>query len=593
MFVTRENGVILSMTRFAMPFRYDLIPMADTSKWAFREELQGEQKTKADRSRRDYFTPETGRVLFERTHWLRLTGSGSGKDDGTPEFSWEFFYKPKDGDLVGVNAAVAAARLVLFEPSLGEESRLFRCGFLLIDICLSVKGLSAEAGPALIHPEILCNFNEVYRYWSRPFDEVLAERGFQSLAVLGAGHEEPFEDLLLGRCGARRGGDAFRNRWIAWFKRPVELNCDSDHNPPRVKREKPGEVRTFKLEPASPEVDGQGWPAPPADPRAFVWTAVTTPNGDGGVKAFTAWSTKAADIRNCGAVLKLVNVDSWREGALGESASAPSAFEKQWLKGRLFLRWARYGTVYGFSPHSGALLSEQPRKPKEGDDETPPVVSHFFSLYFDQSLLLLYLRASTFGFSERLSDISSHAANKFANLEAQRELSEEFSELRYAFALVTNMYQFPLLSSQQQGVEMYAIQRKALDIDELFAEVKEEIETTDEYLRGVDQPSQSVEATRLNLLAGFGLGMSLILAALQIGGPPDWALWPSLKYLDLPLANILLASLSVLVLLAVYYWSSLAKPLRALWRRLTRKARMARYRLRVWGARNNLQVPRR
>ncbi|MCI5163858.1 MAG: hypothetical protein D3917_17960, partial [Candidatus Electrothrix sp. AX5] len=45
-----------------------------------------------------------------------------------------------------------------------------------------------------------------------------------------------------------------------------------------------------------------------------------------------------------------------------------------------------------------------------------------------------------------------------------------------------NLYQFPLISNQQQGVEMYKIARESMDIDDLFKEVQEEISSTHEFL---------------------------------------------------------------------------------------------------------------
>jgi hypothetical protein len=44
------------------------------------------------------------------------------------------------------------------------------------------------------------------------------------------------------------------------------------------------------------------------------------------------------------------------------------------------------------------------------------------------------------------------------------------------------MYQFPLLSNQQQALELYQMLRENLGVLPLFGEVKEEVETTDEFL---------------------------------------------------------------------------------------------------------------
>ncbi|MGH8613413.1 MAG: hypothetical protein ACREYF_15710 [Gammaproteobacteria bacterium] len=61
-------------------------------------------------------------------------------------------------------------------------------------------------------------------------------------------------------------------------------------------------------------------------------------------------------------------------------------FEREWAKERTYRRWEEWGSYYGFNYHSGAML---------GPPETnPPFWRHFAEVYFDQVLLLLYLRVS-------------------------------------------------------------------------------------------------------------------------------------------------------------------------------------------------------
>jgi len=259
-------------------------------------------------------------------------------------------------------------------------------------------------------------------------------------------------------------------------------------------------------------------------------------------------------LKRNAALLRVVNVDSFGAKHPPGPLAEPTRFERKWLRGRLYRRWLHVGTVYGFSPHSGALLA--------APCDEPPIFDHFFDMYFDQTVLLLYLRSTTFGFSRELAQMSALAADALdqpGQRQAQKRLKENFQSLRYAFALFTNMYQFPLLSSQQQGVEMYAIQRKALDIDELFREVKEEIETTDEYLGGVEQSEQSWMAALLNMVAFVGLGVSLLLGPLQFEPSGAADLSPDLRHYGASLwayaGNLLLGFLSLMLLISPL-WSS-------------------------------------
>ncbi len=537
-FLTSDAEGVWTRTRFILPIRYGLTAVGHNSAVRDQPFRYREEARVADDhpdGRRDYFTPETGRVLYDRARWFTLDKSGQPF-----AHAWTFPYGTKNA--IEVRAEIEAVRIVLFEPSTEDDtkSRLLRSGFLMVDVILDSN---ADGGlPKTLFPEILCNFNEVYRYWRPPFPDVLADRGFPNDAVLDPPPARP--DVPPG-CD-----DVFADRWRRWLGYPLEFL--PDRGPIQGLHQLISENRRTH-DPTSKCTKHIQWPAPPADPRAFVWTAASTPEADRGVNAFLGAGKDPIEtnLRKCGELLKLVNVDRWADSQLGEAAAPPSEFDADWLKGRLYTRWAggEGGTVYGFSPHSGALLCA--RLPK------PNIVEHFFSLYSDQTLLLLYVKSLTFAFSERLSDISATAASNPEIQKARLALRQEFSDLRYAFALFTNMYQFPLLSSQQQGMEIYGIQRLALDVDELFKEVEKEIATTDDFLASVEQENLGHEASMLNGMAGIGLVVSLLLAALQINAIP-WTAFPAtMQDVEATLAdragNLVLFAVTIIPLLLAIF----------------------------------------
>jgi hypothetical protein len=49
----------------------------------------------------------------------------------------------------------------------------------------------------------------------------------------------------------------------------------------------------------------------------------------------------------------------------------------------------------------------------------------------------------------------------------------------------STLYQFPLLSTQQQSVEMYDLARRQMDIDALFRDVDKEIDAADQMFAGL------------------------------------------------------------------------------------------------------------
>jgi Mg2+ and Co2+ transporter CorA len=108
----------------------------------------------------------------------------------------------------------------------------------------------------------------------------------------------------------------------------------------------------------------------------------------------------------------------------------------------------------------------------------------------------------------RLSEISAlvRKSDIDGNLE---KWQENFRMLRRDFALFTNLYQFPLLSNQQQAVEMYSLARKQMDVDSLFEEIEKEIQSSHDYISAVQDQQQAVRMERLTVVATVGLIVAL------------------------------------------------------------------------------------
>ena len=89
------------------------------------------------------------------------------------------------------------------------------------------------------------------------------------------------------------------------------------------------------------------------------------------------------------------------------------------------------------------------------------------------------------------------------------QFKKGFERLRRRFVEFANLYQFPLLSTEQQGLEMYNAQRVALDVDPLYREVQSQIDNAHAYASLGAQR----EATELTTIITV-LGIPLLLAGL-------------------------------------------------------------------------------
>jgi hypothetical protein len=502
-------------TRFVLPFAYRLEQVKDNPAVFYEESTQIPGRTWRER----YLTDETADVLFRRAKWFDLKQKEKEK-----EWAWQVEMAFRDREKIPVR--MAPPQIILFEWPKGEGRRdcedkgcdTLHTGFLLVDLHFpESKGTRPDL-------DDLLQLNEVFRYWQRPYE----------------GHEKEDYRRLLSNVPigpateARRVGDKdcavldiYFGRWESFLALPIKTEDGSVWRlfPERWMKE----ARKWVEKPEAQKTDETGWIVY-ADNRAFVWTCAIVDGGASALQRFSSPSRQPLRASDYGHWVKLLNVDP-----PGPSPSATHAgvsrFEHKWAEERTYKRWQesrRDATFYGFCYHAGAMLGPPLRN--------PPMWCHFGQMYFDMAILLLYLRVSLFRFSKELNAISAEARD--AGREAgQEKWKKRFQDLRWQFSLFTNLYQFPLLSNQQQAVEMYSIARKAMDVDELFREIRDEIASSHEFLAVKEAHEMTQTTMRLSVVATLGLaaalgvgflGMNVIvkeLAKKELVGASEWLLF--------------------------------------------------------------------
>lgn len=373
-----------SYTRFVLPFAYKL--ERDTTRGAafcFKQQPPDDQL-----SREAYLTEETANVLFKRARWMRLQG---------PVEHWDVTVSGRDGQALTVR--IARPWLVLFEcpdrlednPAPSEED-LLRTGFLLVELYFPE---GRENHPNL---DDLLEVNELFRYWQSPFPRHAEVKGYKRLLDDVPLKLTDPQSPLIKDCPA---ADIYLERWASFLELPIKIGNDEGRLFPVQWGE---EARAWVMRHQGLSAEGEetdaksrGW-AVYADNRAFVWTCAILDKGGNELRqAFN----HAADAppSDFGHWIKLLNVDQPAKAHPGKTPP-PSReelvrethnslrFEQDWAKQRTYLRWAELGTFYGFAYHSGAMLA--------APMDEPPLWRHFGQMYFDQVLLLLYLRVTLF-----------------------------------------------------------------------------------------------------------------------------------------------------------------------------------------------------
>lgn len=477
------GGAGASYTCFLFPFAYRLEPDPSPNQTSHQTRpcyVPTPRDAPWWQQRRRYFTRETADVLFERAAWFEIP-----RDDWVRPWDDDWSYRRRfEARLCSgaVEVELAPPQLILFEwhrDGFDETAHNpFQTGFLLLETHFP----RPQPNPPTLDDLLL--FNERFRYWRPPF-AAFAE---YLRATLGNPQTEDKQPIPLL--------DLYLVRWLRLLELPLLSDGARRRLFPRSWGEGARAWWDAELSPVSGSVPHEHCLVY-ADNRAFTWTCALLEAGCGALRQPVTALYAAPDPRGpegLGYWVKLLNVDA--PGGSSAANHRTSAFEREWAKDRTYTRWAHFGTLYGFNYHAGAMLT--------GPMADPPTWLHFREQYLDSALLLLYVRVTLFRFSRELSDITSIARDSRRPTRARREWRRRFEALRWQFALFTNLYKFPLISNQQQAIEMYSYARRHLDVDELFQEVEEEIRASHEFLDG----STSSKINRLVfLLTGAGIAL--------------------------------------------------------------------------------------
>ena len=431
--------------------------------------------------RREYLTPETSRVIFSRAHWFVLEGEDSQLIE-LPNKSGDLKLYCRPAGLVMMEWERELQRLDQPGQPVSDYVSLLTTGFLVLETWFP--------DGAVVHLDDLLRWNELARYYRCPWE----------------GHEEIANNKALLSVLEVTKPEDYLKRWSALLDHPIKDESG------RLLRIMPrawlGRADALARGGRPKDEALPHWMVH-ADNRCHVWTCAVHTDND--VKEMCQKLGAAKDggqaLPDFHPWLWLLNAD--KPGSSG----AVSAFKQQWLLDRTYTRWSNEGALYGFTAHSGAMLTIP--------CQDPDTWQHFRCLYFDQLLLMLYVRTSLFRFSERLSTLACEAGKILVLSEPlrtrkQEKLANDFDELRWEFAQLTNLYMFPQISHQQQALEMYELLRQQMVVEEFFRNVRTEIETTQTLLADRVSQRQGHATLQLTKLAFLGLLLSLTVSALSV-----------------------------------------------------------------------------
>ncbi len=477
-----------SFSRFVFPFAYCLERLDELPQGlCFQPQKNGDV---SDKRRIKYLTNETALVLFERAKWFEIAEETWKK---TP---WEDERTPititlKTGTF---QIKMLPPAVVLFEFSEDQEctkNSVLQTGFLYVDIFFP------EQNPLPIFDDFLL-LNEIFRYFDAPHGGHAAY--FKSY-LKNIPIDYPINSGHYRTVASADDQESYFVRWLNLLNIPIKYEGNYYKLIPDDWMES-AKKWVYHADIQQSNSENESCLAH-VDNRCYVWTAAFIDKGGHALDTtFNVTPTEDIHAHHFGHWVKLLNVDDPGDTPQ-ETHQKITGFEKKWADTKTYKRWQHDGSWYGFNNHSGVMLAGL----------SPPLhlCRVFREQYFDQTLLLLYLRTTLFRFSRKLSLIVHEQQRK--QQDDNKEWLEQIRHVRLEFSLFAILYQFPSLSNQQQGIEMYALARECLDVDVLYREVQEEIANTHDFL---EQAEANKLGSAANILAEWGipLGVASVVASL-------------------------------------------------------------------------------
>ncbi|MGX7948122.1 hypothetical protein [Oleidesulfovibrio alaskensis] len=181
--------------------------------------------------------------------------------------------------------------------------------------------------------------------------------------------------------------------------------------------------------------------------------------------------------------------------AVGDGYAYDERFLNSNGRDGIYERWESLGTFMGFTRYSSITQSF-----------TAPdyLLENHKRMYLSIFLLSVYYRAF-------LVDMSARVAKYTEEIRSVGGL-DKFIALKQEFMIFANKYWFIEFTSQEQGIEMFALQKKVFDFEPLYQQVKEEIARAEAYLELQEQKQNEVFQDKLTFFGGIVAFLGLLFA---------------------------------------------------------------------------------
>jgi hypothetical protein len=145
------------------------------------------------------------------------------------------------------------------------------------------------------------------------------------------------------------------------------------------------------------------------------------------------------------------------------------------------------------------------------------VTEHMHRHYYQLMLLAQIERVALLAISGQISRaVRRHESDGGSALEKLARFEARLQATEQDFLQFVHRFRFTGVSDQMQPTEMFAMLRRNMHLPELYADIKDELTTATDFLAMQNQQRQTASATRLSVVATFGVILGLAFALLGI-----------------------------------------------------------------------------
>lgn len=159
-----------------------------------------------------------------------------------------------------------------------------------------------------------------------------------------------------------------------------------------------------------------------------------------------------------------------------------------------YLRWQKWGTVYGISRYSMMMLTSS--------DCPAHLLDTFQNVYVRMTELVLVQRASLLRFSSEVTNISA--------LKKGEGLSHRVSDLYQEYIRFVNQIHFREISAQDQGIELYNMLYIMASLEKEVEKLDHEIEELHNHVSLIEDRKNSKVMDLLTFIAAIFLPVTVI-----------------------------------------------------------------------------------